>query len=218
MTLAADRMRSRRQVFAAPGGSHDRVVRLLAIVLPGLIGVLAAIMLLAPLTPRGEISFLLDRTKVAIVDDRLRVVSAMYRGRDDKGRMFTIEAGSAVQHSVHRQVVEMNAITARFVAGQGPAILTAGAGWYDLVHQVMHVPGKIDFEASDGYSMQTSAAAIDLDSHSLTSDGPVDGRIPSGTFSADRIVASLDDHRVTLDGHAHLHMVPGKAQASGKTR
>ena len=62
MTLRAEQMRDRRQVFAAPGGSHDRTVRILAVVLPGLIGALLAVMVRAPLSPRGEISFLLDRT------------------------------------------------------------------------------------------------------------------------------------------------------------
>ncbi|MFX9015953.1 hypothetical protein ABTN29_19835, partial [Acinetobacter baumannii] len=92
---------------------HDRVVRFLAMVLPGLIGALLAIMVLAPLSPRGEISFLLDRTKVAMVDDRLRVLGAMYRGQDDKGRAFSVTAGSAVQHSARQHYVALHEVTAR---------------------------------------------------------------------------------------------------------
>jgi lipopolysaccharide export system protein LptC len=88
MTIQAEQMRSRRRHKAAPGGRHDRTVRMLAVVLPGLIGALLAVMVLSPLAPRGEISFLLDRTKVAVVQDRLKVVSAMYRGADNKGRTF----------------------------------------------------------------------------------------------------------------------------------
>jgi hypothetical protein len=60
MTTQADRIRTRRQHKAAPGGTHDRIVRAMAVVLPGLIGVLLAVMVLTPLAPRGEISFLLD--------------------------------------------------------------------------------------------------------------------------------------------------------------
>jgi lipopolysaccharide export system protein LptC len=70
MTIQADRIRTRRQHKAAPGGTHDRIVRAMAVVLPGLIGVLLAVMVLTPMTPRGEISFLLDRNKVAVVQDR----------------------------------------------------------------------------------------------------------------------------------------------------
>jgi len=70
MTEQADRVRTRRQLFAAPGGSHDKVVRFLAVALPGAIGALLAVLILAPLSPRGEISFLLDRNKVAMLADR----------------------------------------------------------------------------------------------------------------------------------------------------
>ncbi len=63
MTQQADQVRTRRRGFAAPGGFHDRLVRILAVALPAGVGVLVAVMLLAPLSPRGEISFLLDRNK-----------------------------------------------------------------------------------------------------------------------------------------------------------
>ena len=44
MTVAADKMRSRRQAFAAPGGALDRIVRMLAVGLPAFVGVIAALM------------------------------------------------------------------------------------------------------------------------------------------------------------------------------
>jgi hypothetical protein len=46
MTVQAEKIRSRRQHFAAPGGFHDRLVRFLAVALPAAIGVLAAVMVL----------------------------------------------------------------------------------------------------------------------------------------------------------------------------
>ena len=46
----------------------------------------------------------------------------------------------------------------------------------------------------------------------MTSRGRVDGRIPAGTFSADRIVTDLDARTVTLDGNARLRMTPGKME------
>ncbi len=66
MTEAADKIRDQRRHWAAPGGSHDRRVRLLAKWLPGAVGVVAAAMIVGPLFPKNEISFLLDRTKVAV--------------------------------------------------------------------------------------------------------------------------------------------------------
>ena len=92
-TQQAQALRSRRQRFAAPGGSHDRLVGFLSRALPMGVGVLAALMVITPLSPRGEISFLLDRNKVAVVPDRLRVDNALYRGQDNQSRPFSLTAG-----------------------------------------------------------------------------------------------------------------------------
>ncbi len=216
MTLRADQMRDRRQVFAAPGGSHDRAVRIVSVVLPGMIGVLLAIMVFAPLSPRGEISFLLDRTKVAMVDDRMRALDAMYRGEDDRGRAFSVTAGSAVQRSASHEVVEMKDVTARMLLDDGPAVLVAENGTYDFGRQDVVVPGPVNMQTADGYRMVTQGASIDLDHRRLVSHGGVEGRIPTGTFRADHLVADLDTRNIRLDGHAHLRMVPGKLLLPGQ--
>jgi lipopolysaccharide export system protein LptC len=210
MTAKADNLRGRRQRFAAPGGFHDRMVRLIAVGLPALIGALLAVLVIAPFSPRGEISFLLDRNKVAMVSDRLRVVSAMYRGQDDSGRNFSVTAGSAVQHSASKDEVEMRDITARVMLDDGPASLTTGAGVYDFARQLIDVPTPVNFETADGYRMVTAGADIDIGKRRLVSRGRADGRIPAGTFAADRISADLEARTITLDGHARLRMEPGK--------
>lgn len=216
MTNRADAMRSRRHRLAAPGGSHDRLVRLLSVGLPALVGALLAVMVLTPLSPRGEISFLLDRNKVAVLQDRLRVAGAMYRGQDQKGRAFSVSAGSAVQHSAHESVVQMHEVIARVMLDDGPAILSADGGAYNFGSQTIAVPGPVDFQSADGYRMVTSGADIDLNTRRMVSRGRVEGRIPAGTFTADRIVADLDKRTVSLDGRARLRMEPGKLRMPGK--
>ena len=210
MTQKADNLRGRRQHFAAPGGFHDRMVRMVAVGMPALIGALLAVLVIAPFSPRGEISVLLDRNKVAMVNDRLRVISAMYRGQDDSGRNFSVIAGSAVQHSQQRNEVEMRDITARVMLTDGPASLTTGAGVYDFAKQQIDVPTPVNFETSDGYRMVTGGADINIGKRLLVSQGRAEGRIPAGTFSADRISADLEARTITLDGHARLTMEPGK--------
>ena len=60
MTIEPDRIQDRRRHFAAPGGSHDRLIGFLAKALPAAIGIVVAVMILSPLSPRGEVGFLLD--------------------------------------------------------------------------------------------------------------------------------------------------------------
>lgn len=210
MTEAADRIRNQRRQWAAPGGSHDRLIRILARWLPGAVGVVAAAMLLGPLFPRGEISFLLDRNKVAITEDRLVVANAMYRGEDNEGRPFTVTAANAVQVSAADPVVRMKGLVARILMTDGPAELSAQGGSYDYNREAVDVAGPVTFTAADGYRMTTGHVAIDLKGQRILGNGGVNGAIPAGTFSAERLVADLNARTVALEGNARLVMTPGK--------
>lgn len=206
MTEQADQIRDRRRHFALPGGSHDRIVALLAKALPAGIGAIVAIMVIAPLFPRGEVSFLLDRNKVAITTDRLRMDHAMYRGEDARGRPFSVTAGSAVQRSASIKVVEMDDLAARILLTDGPAEIKARDGSYDLGQSALDVRGPVDFRTVDGYRLTTSNVHINLKDQQVTGSGGVAGALPSGTFSADRIEADLENRTVALQGRARLTM------------
>ncbi|HSG35319.1 MAG TPA: LPS export ABC transporter periplasmic protein LptC [Sphingomonadaceae bacterium] len=210
MTADADRLRNKRQQFAAPGGAHDRLVKRLSRWLPAGIGVIAALMIFVPFTPRNELSFLLDRNKVAIAENRLRLENAMYRGQDSQGRPFSITAGEAVQRSAREPVVEMHDLEARILLKEGPALLAARDGHYDIHDEVVAIDGLVRFTAADGYRMTARDVSIRLEENTLIGDGKVEGAIPAGTFSADRIVADLEERTITLDGNARLRMVPGE--------
>lgn len=210
MSQAADLNRDKRRQWAAPGGSHDRRVRIMARWLPGMVGVIVAAMIIQPLFPRGEVSFLLDRTKVAVTQDRVRVADAMYRGIDNQGRPFTVTAGNAVQQSAREPVVKMDDLSARIRMSDGPAELTAANGAYDYDREQVTVPGQVLFTAADGYRLAAGNVSIDLKTRRVVGGGGVNGSIPAGTFSANRIVADLGARTVALEGNARLLMAPGK--------
>jgi lipopolysaccharide export system protein LptC len=209
-TPEAKALRSARQHFAAPGGSHDKVVSFLAKALPMGIGVIAALMIVTPLSPRGEISFLLDRNKVQVIDERLRVDNAMYRGADAEGRPFSLTAGEAVQRSGREGIVRLKDLVARILLPEGPASVRAEAGQYDIREEVVSVPGGVLVTASDGYRMMARGVSVDLPAKQMSGDGGVSGTIPAGTFSANRLEADLEARTVTLAGNARLNMIPGK--------
>ena len=210
MTVEADKLRNTRRAFAAPGGAHDRLIKRLSSWLPALIGVVAAIMIFVPFSPRNELSFLLDRNKVAIAENRLSVDNAMYRGQDNEGRPFSIAAGEAVQRRASVPVVEMRNLEARILLPDGPAQLDAQAGHYDIDQEIVAIDGIVRFIAADGYRMTARDVSIALEEKTLIGDGRVEGAIPAGTFSADRIEADLAERVIVLDGNARLRMVPGE--------
>lgn len=207
MSEIADRTRSQRQHWAAPGSSHDRVVRIARVVLPAGIGILAAFLAIAPLTMDGDISFVLAKDKVEMARERMRVTSAVYRGADSKGQPFQLSAGSAVQATSRDPVVKLSDMSARIQLDDGPATLDAGQGRYDMDSERVAVDGPVRFRSADGYQLATSDVTVDMKSRRMASRGAVTGQMPLGDFSADRMNADLAGRTVTLDGRARLRIV-----------
>ncbi|WP_448658317.1 LPS export ABC transporter periplasmic protein LptC [Sphingomonas sp. CJ99] len=198
--------------WALPGGRHDRIVGLLQTVLPIGIGVLAAFLVMAPLTMGGDVSFILDKNKVEVAPERLRIERAQYRGADSGGRGFQINAGSAVQKSAAEPIVQLNDLAARINLDDGPAALTAERGRYDIDRQQVAIDGPIRFRAANGYALDTRDALVDLRTKRLRSGSAVTGTTNMGNFSADRLDADLEARTVSLRGNARLRIYPGRTK------
>jgi len=206
MSIAADRERNRRHVWAAPGSSHDRLVRRLKSGLPVVVGILSAFLATAPLTRGDEVSFVLDKQKVDVASERMRVTQALYRGEDSKGQPFSLRAASAVQKSSRVPIVDMNGLSARILLNEGPAVIEARHGRYDINTQKVAIDGPIQFQSADGYRLTTRDVGVDLNARTMRSTQRVDGRMPVGTFSADHLEADLTGRTVTLNGRARLRI------------
>lgn len=211
MSEIARRERSKRQHWAAPGSSHDRLVRGAMIVLPTAIGILTAFLVMAPMFSGGDVSFVLDKNKVEVAKERLKIQEARYRGADSKGQPFELTAGSAVQRTSAEPVVQMNELAAAIRLPDGPAQLTAERGRYDMDKEAVAVDGPIRFQTADGYRVETRDAVVDLKTRKLNSTGAVDGTSRLGTFSGDRLRGDLEARTLTLSGNARLRILPNAA-------
>jgi lipopolysaccharide export system protein LptC len=209
MSDLADRDRVVKRGWARPGGVHDWIVRLLKIVLPLGVGVLLAYLLLSPLSEKKEVSFLLDKKKVETTKERMRVEGAQYRGVDNRGRPFVLDAKTAVQAKSDDPVVQITGMTAGIELADGPASITAERARYDMDRQQVEVLGPILFKAFDGYKLETRDVQVDLARQFLNGSNGVEGSMPLGRFSAQRMEVSLPDRRVVLTGRARLHIVQG---------
>lgn len=198
--------RNKRQLWAAPGGGHDRLITLLKRSLPVLVGVLFLFLVAAPFTHQNEVSFVLDKNKVDMASERLKVVEALYRGEDARGRPFSLRAGSALQRSSRDPIVELNELEARLQMENGGAVVTARRGNYDLDKETVAVEGPIQFQNAEGYRLTTRDVDIQLQERQLRSRGSVEGRMPTGTFRADHLSADLEQRTVTLEGNARLRI------------
>jgi lipopolysaccharide export system protein LptC len=213
MSDAASLGRDKRMRWARPGSSHDRNVRVARVALPAFVGALAAVLAIAPLTQRAEMSFVLAKDSVAMAKERMRVTQAQYRGQDDKGQAFTLNAGSAVQTTSKVPVVELGKLSAELTSTTGLATLVAPQARYNLDTEKLDVNGPLTYSSADGYKLSTSNVGADLNTRRLSSASPVTGQMPLGSFSAGNISADLGARTVTLGGRARLHIVQGAIRA-----
>jgi lipopolysaccharide export system protein LptC len=209
MSEAALRERQHRQHWAVPGSRHDRLIRLAKIALPCSVGVLIAFLALAPLDRSGDVSFILDKKKVENAPERMRVESARYVGEDNKGQKFLISAKRAVQPSSDVPIVDIWGMLARLGLAQGPVVIGANKGRYNLEAQTVAVDGPVRVTGPDDYRLQTRDLKVDLNKRVAVSEGPVEGSMRLGQFRADRLRADLGERKVVLEGGARLKIVQG---------
>jgi len=195
--------------WAEPGSAHDRLVRWAKIGLPSAVGALIAILAVAPLGKHSDVSFILDKKKVEKSSSSMRVEAARYVGTDDKGQEFEITAQRAIQRSPDVPIVDIEGMFARLGLAQGPLVIAASNGRYDLDRQRVDVNGPVRVVGADGYRLETSNVRVDLKQRRLASAGPVVGQMRLGQFQARQLRADLGERKVVLDGGARLKIVQG---------
>lgn len=206
MSEQADRERTLRQLFAAPGGRHDRLVRVLRVALPSIIGVLVAMLVVSPFSNTQEMSFVLAKDEVNMAKERMRLTNAMYRGEDSRGRPFTLRGGSAVQKSSAEPIIRLTDLSGQILMASGPSQLVAGQGYYNLETDKVRVEGPLSYTGGDGFKLTASNVEFAMKTRQIESFGPVNGSTKVGTFRAAKLRADVDARIVRLEGGAHLRI------------
>ena len=209
MSDKAVRKREATQRWAEPGSAHDKLIRWTKVALPSAVGVLIAILAVAPLKKNGDVSFILDKKKVENAPERMRVESARYVGADDKGQKFQITADNALQRSSDTPIVDIRGMFAQLALERGPLMITANQGRYNLDTQQVAIDGPIHVQGPDGYKLQTRDVTVNMKNRQLASAGPVAGQMRLGQFQAGHLHADLGERKVVLDGGARLKIVQG---------
>jgi lipopolysaccharide export system protein LptC len=209
MAEAAAKQRVSKQRWAEPGSWHDWLVKWTKVILPSAVGVLIAVLALAPLGKKSDVSFILDKKKVQNAPERMRVEQARYVGTDEKGQQFTMTANRAVQPSSEVPIVDIRGMFARLNMPQGPLLIAANQGRYNLDTQSVMIDGPVKVAGGDGYKLATRDVTVDLKKKQLASSGPVAGAMRLGQFQAGQLHANLDNRTVVLDHGARLKIVQG---------
>ena len=138
---------------------------------------------------------------------RLWEVGDIHGARD--GQQFVMIAKQAVQRSSDSPLVDIRGVRAQLSQPQGPLMIVANQGRYNIDTHKIAVDGPVKVAGSDGFQLSTSNVLVDLNQRQLSSQGPAQGAMRLGQFQAGHISADLDDKVVVLDGGARLKIVQG---------
>jgi lipopolysaccharide export system protein LptC len=209
MSEAALRRNAVKRHWAEPGSRHDRLVRMAKLGLPVVVIGLILVLAISPFDKRSDVSFILDKKGVDKATERMRIESARYSGEDNKGDKFMITANRAIQRRSDTPIVAIEGMMARLAMAQGPLVIAADQGNYDLDKQLVEILGPVKVAGGDGYRLETSNVQVDMKQRTLRSAGPVQGAMRLGQFQAGGMHADLASRTVVLDGGARLKIVQG---------
>ena len=209
MSEAANRKHEIKRHWAEPGGRHDAVIRATKYGLPLVILVLLVLLAIAPFERRGDVSFILDKKQVDKAAERMRIETARYSGEDDKGNKFEITANRAIQPTSDEPIVNIEGMMARLGLAQGPLVMAANQGRYDLDKQQVDVIGPVRVVGADGYRLETRDVKVDLKQRTMVSHGAASGAMRLGQFQAGQMSADLGERKVVLSGGVRLKIVQG---------
>jgi lipopolysaccharide export system protein LptC len=209
MSEAAVRKHEAQRHWAEPGSRHDALVRYAKLGLPVIAVAFLLLLAIAPFDKRGDVSFILDKKEVDKAAERMRIETARYSGEDDKGNKFEITANKAIQQRSDEPIVNIEGMMARLGLAQGPLVMAANQGRYDLDSQKVNVIGPVRVVGADGYRLETRDVTVDLKQRTMESHGPASGAIRLGRFEAGNLSADLGERKVVLDGGVRLKIVQG---------
>lgn len=209
MSEAAIRKHEAQRHWAEPGSRHDTLIRYAKLGLPAMAVAFLLLLAIAPFDQRGDVSFILDKKEVDKAAERMRIETARYSGEDNKGNKFEISAKRAIQQRSDQPIVNIEGMMARLGLAQGPLIMVANHGRYDLDTHKVEIIGPVRVVGGDGYRLETRDVTVDLKGRTLVSDGPASGAVRLGQFEAGRLSADLGERTVTLGGGARLKIIQG---------
>ncbi len=209
MSEAAIRQHDVKRHWAEPGSRHDRLVRYAKVGLPLIAGAFLLVLAVAPFDQKDDVSFILDKKEVDKAAERMRIETARYSGEDNRGNTFEITAQRAIQQSSDQPIVNIEGMMARLGLAQGPVVIAANRGRYDLDTHLVDIVGPVRVRGPEGYRLETQDVTVDLKERTMRSNGPASGAMRLGQFQAGNLSADLGERKIVLSGGARLKIVQG---------
>jgi lipopolysaccharide export system protein LptC len=191
--------------------SYSRLVGVLKYVLPAAGLVIVALVVLWPELHHVQVDISNPAQRPTAGSDG-EIQNPRYSGVDEAQRPYTVWAKAAKQAA--DQVFDMNRPKGTLKLPSGLVIdLDADTGRLDRGAKSVHLSGDVTLRRSDGTTMVTDAADIDLADKGARSSSPVAAEGPFGTLSAGGFKVEQQGDVIIFTGPTKLTLKPGADKA-----
>lgn len=174
---------------------RSRLIRVLRIVLPALMAVIAAALI-------GVVAWRsADERAPMEAKTPIRLVNARFVGKIEDGRGFTIGARAAIRGEKDYHKVSLTEPILVIGAATGsPARVMARTGIYDEATRMLHLAGNVRIDDGQGRRVASEASVIDTRTGTVVGQSGVLGDGPLGQVTAKSYSVEEKGDRMVLRG------------------
>jgi lipopolysaccharide export system protein LptC len=188
---------------------YDGYVKFMRVGLTVIAVSLALLIVLWPTINEEEVSFTLSYEDINSSDDQIRMVNPRYVGTDLADRKFIVEAEEGIQENPDDPRIRLTRIKAEMDLDDGVKFdASSETGIYLLKENILQLAGKVKMQTTDGYRFEGSQAVFDLNTKIATSDKPIQGIGPIGSFMAQGFEVQVDKKIAIFKNGVKMRIYP----------
>ncbi len=181
---------------------HSRLVRVLRLALPALVGLAAlAIFLTTYFNPLRMLAKLpVDVGDLVVSGTKITMQSPHLSGFTRDARAYEVSADDAAQDLTKPDIVDLHNIRAKVqMQDKSMLVLTAARGIYNSKGELLKLDHNIEITSSTGYAGHLSEATVDIRKGHVVSNKPVSVKLLQGTLNANGLEIIDSGDRVLFD-------------------
>ena len=190
---------------------HSRMVRLLRIAVPLVVGLaMAGVIAISIFNPfRALMKQLpIDMDNLVVSGTKITMESPHLSGFSPDQRPYEVWAKTATQDLNDPDRVELKTLRAKVLQEDSSTVtLVARTGLFDTKAQLLDLRKDIFLQSSTGYEARLSQALLDIGKGTVTSEEPVDVKLLNGTLTADRLRITEKGALVRFEGHVVMNLI-----------
>jgi lipopolysaccharide export system protein LptC len=182
---------------------HSRVVRVLRIAVPVVVGLATvAIVLITYFNPLRMLAKLpLNVGDLIVSGTKITMEKPHLSGFTRDARAYELTADSAAQDLTKPDVVELHNINAKLQMQDHTSVeLKAVLGLYNTKGEILKLNRNIDLSSSTGYAGHLSEAVIDVRNGHIVSEKPVDVKLLQGVLHSNGLTIENSGDIVRFEG------------------